>query len=121
MLSLPCPLLYCCAVSRNEQIDDVMTRLSATARKAASNRQAGAGLTTSSLRSLQGEGTPGKRRAFVWGGRGEVQMATYRGIGGGWGGGGTPAVTGKEGEEERGSKIYRVEGGAGGERDAAVS
>ncbi|CAM9205663.1 unnamed protein product [Ectocarpus sp. 13 AM-2016] len=40
------------------KIDDVMTRLSATARKAASNRQAGAGLTTSSLRSLQGEGTP---------------------------------------------------------------
>ncbi|CAM9437873.1 unnamed protein product [Scytosiphon promiscuus] len=40
------------------KIDDVMTRLSATSRKAASNRQAGAGLTTSSLRSLQGEGMP---------------------------------------------------------------
>eukprot|EP00903_Cladosiphon_okamuranus_P014407 g13375.t1 len=40
------------------KIDDVMTRLSATARKAASARQAGAGLATSSLRSLQGEGTP---------------------------------------------------------------
>lgn len=37
-----------------------MTRLSATARKAASARQAGAGLATSSLRSLQGEGTPGE-------------------------------------------------------------
>ncbi|CAN0361973.1 unnamed protein product [Pylaiella littoralis] len=40
------------------KIDDVMTRLSATARKAASTRQAGAGLSTSSLRSLQGEGMP---------------------------------------------------------------
>lgn len=37
-----------------------MTRLSATARKAANTRQAGAGLSTSSLRSLQGEGMPGE-------------------------------------------------------------
>lgn len=40
------------------QIEDVMTRLSATARKAAAVRQAGTGLATSSLRSLQGEGMP---------------------------------------------------------------
>lgn len=37
-----------------------MTRLSATARKVATARQAGTGVATSSLRSLQGEGMPSK-------------------------------------------------------------
>lgn len=40
------------------QIEDVMMRLSATARKAAVARQAGTGYARSSLRSLQGEGMP---------------------------------------------------------------
>lgn len=38
----------------------------------------------------------------MWGGEG---------TGGSISGGGTPAVTGKEEKEERGAKIYRVEGG----------
>ena len=43
---------------RFAQIEDVMMRLSATARKAAVARQAGTGYARSSLRSLQGEGMP---------------------------------------------------------------
>lgn len=42
----------------SSQIEDVMMRLSATARKAAIARQAGTGYARSSLRSLQGEGMP---------------------------------------------------------------